>query len=103
MVGAYACLVSGDGEGLPRRQELPGPHRPGARPALIRLSCRGRASASFRSHPGEDDGLGRARGTPASSIHRTTGPSSGVGREGVRAAMEDLAQERVMVLTGIDL
>lgn len=29
--------------------------------------------------------------------------SSGVGREGVRAAMEDLSYERTMVLTGIDL
>ena len=28
---------------------------------------------------------------------------SGVGREGVRAAMEDLTEERVLVLTGIDL
>ena len=28
---------------------------------------------------------------------------SGVGREGVRAAMEDLTYERVLVLTGIDL
>ena len=29
--------------------------------------------------------------------------SSGVGREGVRAAMEDLSYEKTMVLTGIDL
>jgi acyl-CoA reductase-like NAD-dependent aldehyde dehydrogenase len=28
---------------------------------------------------------------------------SGVGREGVRAAMEDLTEERVLVLTGIDV
>jgi aldehyde dehydrogenase (NAD+) len=28
---------------------------------------------------------------------------SGVGREGVRAAMEDLTQERVLVLTGVDI
>ena len=28
---------------------------------------------------------------------------SGVGREGVRAAMEDFTYERVLVLTGIDL
>jgi acyl-CoA reductase-like NAD-dependent aldehyde dehydrogenase len=28
---------------------------------------------------------------------------SGTGREGVRAAMEDLTEERVLVLTGIDL
>jgi acyl-CoA reductase-like NAD-dependent aldehyde dehydrogenase len=28
---------------------------------------------------------------------------SGVGREGVHAAMEDLSEERVLVLTGIDV
>jgi aldehyde dehydrogenase (NAD+) len=28
---------------------------------------------------------------------------SGTGREGVRAAMEDLTEERVLVLTGIDV
>jgi acyl-CoA reductase-like NAD-dependent aldehyde dehydrogenase len=28
---------------------------------------------------------------------------SGVGREGVHAAMEDLTVERVLVLTGIDI
>jgi acyl-CoA reductase-like NAD-dependent aldehyde dehydrogenase len=28
---------------------------------------------------------------------------SGVGREGVRAAMEDLTYERVLVLAGVDL
>jgi aldehyde dehydrogenase (NAD+) len=28
---------------------------------------------------------------------------SGTGREGVRPAMEDLTEERVLVLTGIDL
>ena len=29
--------------------------------------------------------------------------SSGVGREGLRAAMEDFTHERVLVLTGLDL
>jgi aldehyde dehydrogenase (NAD+) len=28
---------------------------------------------------------------------------SGTGREGLRSAMEDLTEERVLVLTGIDL
>jgi acyl-CoA reductase-like NAD-dependent aldehyde dehydrogenase len=29
--------------------------------------------------------------------------ASGVGREGLRSAMEDYTEQRVMVLTGIDL